>query len=271
MNTMQKIVINDKWLEDSTSDDPDLWNAMTKTDKPVVTDENSTDEKVDSCVTLEAKECKIALDDDISCLIEENECEIVDETIAMHDDNNTANECMETVESNITYEILSASEAMSVDNLNDTNLINIDEATTSAVNVHEATMENSVACDIVNVSEAMSMDHSNSTSLINVNETTTGYERLHAMSEQKGMYIVDVPGDGDCLFASVIYHLKKLGLYSGTTKQLRSHLAKFMEEQPKYVAKTGHNIVIFWLLEFVLMIYLMQIRNNQMMSIMQLQ
>ena len=213
-----EIAINDKWLEDSTSDDPDLWNALTKPDKPVVTDENGTDENVDSFVLSESKECKIELIDEIGCAIEVDPCEKV--------------ECAETVESNITYEILSASEAMSVDNLNDTSLMNVDEATTSAVNLHEETMENSATYDIVHASEAMSSDHSKSTSLINVNETTTGYERLHAMSEQKGMCIVDVPADGDCLFASVIYHLKKLGLYSGTTKQLRSHLAKFMEDNP---------------------------------------
>ena len=232
------IVINVKWLEDATSDDPDLWNAMTKTDKAVATDENSTDANVNSCVISEVKEYKIALDDDISaisCVIEKDACEIVDETIAMHDDdNNTADECIATVESNITYEILSASEVMSVDNLNNTSLINVDEATTSDVNLHKETMDNSVIYDIVKTceSEAMSINQSNNTSLINVNKTTTGYERLHAMSEQKGMCIVDVPADGDCLFASVIYHLKQLGLYSGTTKQLRSHLAKFMEDNP---------------------------------------
>ena len=227
-----EIVINDKWLEDSTSDDPDLWNAMTKTDEPVVIDENSTDDKVDSCVKSEANKCKIALNDEISCVIKEDACEIVDETITMHDDN-TANECTETMDSNITYEILTASEAMSLDNLNYTSLINVDEATTSAVNLHKETMEkNNITNDLVNASEVMSMDHSDSTRLINVNGATTGYERLHVMSEQKGMYIVDVPADGDCLFASVIYHLKKLGLYSGTTKQLRSHLAKFMEDNP---------------------------------------
>ena len=224
-----EIVINDKWLEDSTSDDPDLWNAMTKTDKHVI-DLNSTDDKVDSCVKSEANKCKIALNDKISCVIKEDACEIVDETITMHDDN-TANECAETMDSNITYEILTASEAMSLDNLNNTSLINVDEATTSAVNLQ--TMEkNNITDDIVNASEVMSMDHSESTRLIHVNGATTGYERLHVMSEQKGMYIVDVPADGDCLFASVIYHLKKLGLYSGTTKQLRSHLAKFMEDNP---------------------------------------
>ena len=227
-----EIVINDKWLEDSTSDDPDLWNAMTKPDKPVVIDENSTDEKVDSCVKSEANKCKIALHDEINCVIKEDACEIVDETITMHDDN-TANECTETMETKITYEILTASEAMSLDNLNNTSLINVDEATTSDVNLHKETMEqNNVTDDIVNTSEVMSVDHSDSTRLINVNGATTGYERLHVMSEQKRMYIVDVPADGDCLFASVIYHLKKLGLYSGTTKQLRSHLAKFMEDNP---------------------------------------
>ena len=226
-----EIVINDKWLEDSTSDDPDLWNAMTKPDKPVVTDENDTDENFDSFVLSKSKECKIELHDEISCATEVDPYDTVDETITMHDCN-TANECAEPVESNITYEIVSASEATSVDNLNDTSLMNVDEASTSSVNLHEGTMQNSATYDIVHASEAMSSDHSKTTSLINVNETTTGYERLHAMSEQKGMCIVDVPADGDCLFASVIYHLKKLGLYSGTTKQLRSHLAKFMEDNP---------------------------------------
>ena len=218
-----EIVINDKWLEDSTSDDPDLWNAMTKTDKH--------DEKVDSVIS-EVKECKIALGGEISCVIEVDACKTVDETNTMQDDN-TTNECTETMESNITYEILTASEAMSLNNFNNTSLINVDEATTSAVNLNKETMEkNNVTYDIVNSSEVMSMDNSDSASLTNVNEATTGYDRLHAMSEQKGMCIVDVPADGDCLFASVIYHLKKLGLYSGTTKQLRSHLAKFMEDNP---------------------------------------
>ena len=221
-----EIVINDKWLEDSTSDDPDLWNAMTKPDKPVGTDENATDD-----VKSESKEWKIELHGEISCAIEVDPCETVDQTITIHDVN-TVNECADTVESNITYEILSASQARSVDNLNDTSLMNVDEPTTSAVNLHEETMENSATYDIVHASETMSSDNSKSTSLINVNKTTTGFERLHAMSEQKGMYIVDVPADGDCLFASVIYHLKKLGLYSGTTKQLRCHLAKFMEDNP---------------------------------------
>ena len=172
-----EIKINDNWMEDATSDDADLWHAMT-IDNNIDTGENNMDDKV-----TENKESSILLDD--------NTCAV--------DNDNTTVERMEVYDQNP---------------------------------MDDEILENKVTYEIVSRSEASIMDHSSSTHMVNLHDAKTGYEKLNDMAQQQGMHIVDVPADGNCLFASVIHDLKKLGLYSGTTTSLRSHLAKFMEDNP---------------------------------------
>ena len=70
-------------------------------------------------------------------------------------------------------------------------------------------LENKVTYEIVSRSEASIMDHSSSTHMGNLNDAKIGYEKLNDMAQQQGMHIVDVPADGNCLFASVMQDLKK--------------------------------------------------------------
>ena len=175
-----EIKINDNWMEDATSDDADLWHAMTS-DKNIDNGENNMDDKV--TLTSENKESSILLDDSTRAI----------------DDDNTTVERMEVYDQNP---------------------------------MDDEILDNKVTYEIVSRSEASIMDHSSSTHMVNLHDAKTSYEKLNDMAQQQGMHIVDVPADGNCLFASVMHDLKKLGLYSGTTTSLRSHLAKFMEDNP---------------------------------------
>ena len=87
------ITINDNWLVDSNSDDPELWNAMTS-DKTVVTDENLVEEEVSNCPTL-----------------------------VLNESENAEDRFDAVVENETTYEIISASEATILDQSNRTNVL----------------------------------------------------------------------------------------------------------------------------------------------------
>ena len=58
-------------------------------------------------------------------------------------------------------------------------------------------------------------------------------QRLKTRASEKGYNVYDVAADSDCLFYAMCHELRKLGLYDGNARELRSRVAKFMRENPK--------------------------------------
>ena len=58
-------------------------------------------------------------------------------------------------------------------------------------------------------------------------------QRLETRACEKGYTIYNVPADSECLFHAMCHELRKLGLYDGNARDLRSSVAQFMRDNPK--------------------------------------
>ena len=59
------------------------------------------------------------------------------------------------------------------------------------------------------------------------------YQRLKQSARKNGFRISEVPADGDCQFHAVCHYLKKNDFFSGSTQDLRTELAHFMQHNPQ--------------------------------------
>ena len=89
-------------------------------------------------------------------------------------------------------------------------------------------------CEVENTSRN---GNSNNDVVLNDNSNAVAIDdalqRLKTRVSEKGYNIYDVAADSDCLFYAMCHELRKLGLYDGNARELRSRVAKFMRENPK--------------------------------------
>ena len=91
---------------------------------------------------------------------------------------------------------------------------------------------NSALCELKN-----EMENGNSNEVMPCGDDATAIERalqrLKTRAFEKGYSIHNVAADSDCLFHAMCHELKKLQLYDGNTRDLRSKVAQFMKQNPK--------------------------------------
>ena len=59
------------------------------------------------------------------------------------------------------------------------------------------------------------------------------YQRLKQSARKNGFRISEVPSDGDCQFHAVCHELRKINIFSGNVRDLRTELAHFMMYNPQ--------------------------------------
>ncbi|XP_071953105.1 uncharacterized protein [Antedon mediterranea] len=79
------------------------------------------------------------------------------------------------------------------------------------------------ACTCTEVAETSGVTYQ----ICNVDENSD-LGKLNTMAKENNMNIVDVPGDGDCMFYCVCYQLERLEITKLNVKELRSCLSKYM-------------------------------------------
>ena len=104
-------------------------------------------------------------------------------------------------------------------------------------------VSNSALCELKN-----DMENGSSNEVMQCDDDATAIERalerLKTRAFEKGYRIHNVAADSDCLFHAMCHELKKLKLYDGNARDLRSKVAQFMKQNPK--CDNNHEYKHFW-------------------------